>query len=98
MRIHFEKHAGYSVSIYEADGKWRVQPVLGPDDVPVEGVIRKPTDPTATSEKPLGLIDMTGPSEWQFGSLEKAKSAAHNELERVVGGAKAFDAKWEEKG
>lgn len=97
MKIYVEEYAGYTASIYERDGKWWVQPALRPDGVSEERAIGKPTDPTSTSERSSSsLIDVTALSEWPADSLEKAKSAAHKQLEDVVG--KAFDAEWKEKG
>ena len=95
MRIYVEC-GGYTARVNEDGGKWRVQPVVGPDGVCEEIAIGKLIDRTATSEKSFdSLIDLTGPSDSLYDSLEKAELAAHKQLEYFVG--ETVDTEWKEK-
>ena len=83
MRIYIEEYGGFTASVYERDGKWWVQPVVRPDGGRVEMAMGK------------GLIDLTGISNKPFDSLERAESAAHEQLQRIVG--ETFGPRWREK-
>ena len=84
-KIYVAKYRGHTASVYEQDGGWQVDTVVMPDD--------------GRQEKAMGnfLTDPPTPifEGKSFDSLEKAQSAAHTQLEGVVG--EMFDVEWQKK-
>ena len=95
-KTYVAKYRGHTASVYEQDGRWRVNPVVMPDGRPVEMDWGKCIGRTAESEKSFeSLIDRTALTDMPFDSLEKAKSAANKQLEYFVD--ETFDAEWKEE-